>query len=208
MMMSIQSFVTVVLLAGMLAVAEPVGAQNDVASLYRASYASEASRDYPAAISAMRTVESKGSTYFVRVRLGWLYYLSGDYVTSAQYYRSAAAAAPRSVEARLGLTLPLLASKSWRDLERACRDVLALDANNAAARARLAHALYMIGNYPDSATTYRALIEQYPAELDHQTGLGWALVKMGKGAEAKQIFRQVLAVSPDNANAKAGMALP
>jgi hypothetical protein len=31
---------------------------------------------------------------------------------------------------------------------------------------------------------------------------------MGKVAEAKKLFREVLAVSPDNPNAIAGMALP
>lgn len=208
MMMSIQSFVTVALLAGILAVSGPVVAQDDVAALYRASYTAEASRDYPGAIGSMKVIEGKGASYFVKARLGWLYYLSGDFASSARYYREAAAAAPAAIEPRLGLTLPLMAQKNWRELERASRDVLTLDANNAVARARLAHAQYMVGNYPDCATTYRKLVAEYPAELDHQTGLGWALVKMGKGGEAKQLFRQVLAVSPDNASAKAGVALP
>ena len=112
------------------------------------------------------------------------------------------------IEARLGLTLPLLAQKKWRPLEKACRDVLKLDAQNAVARARLAHAYYSIGNYPDSATVYRKLVRDYPAELDHQTGLGWALARMGRAGEAKKIFAEVLAVSPDNPNARQGMALP
>lgn len=208
MMTRIQSLWTIAALAGFLALASPAAAQDDVSNLYRASYTAEANRDYPGAIASMRSIESRGSSYFVKARLGWLYYLTGDFASSARYYRDAAAAAPRAIEPRLGLTLPLMASKSYRELERACRDVLALDPSNGVGRARLALALYMIGNYPDSATTYRKLMEDYPAELDHQTGLGWALVKMGKTAEAKQLFRQVLAVSPDNANAKAGMALP
>jgi Flp pilus assembly protein TadD len=64
----------------------------------------------------------------------------------------------------------------------------------------------MVGNYPDSATTYRKLVEEYPAELDHQTGLGWAMMKMGRRAEARGMFAEVLGVSPDNASAKAGMS--
>lgn len=208
MMTSLQSFVMMTMLAGILAVVGPVQAQDDPASLYRASYAAEANRNYAGAIAPMRTLEASSSTYFVKARLGWLYYLAGEYSTAVVYYRAAAAAAPAAVEPRLGVTLPLMAQKTWRDLDRACRDVLQLDANNAVARARLAYAQYMSGNYPDSATTYRKLIEEYPAELDHQTGLGWALVKMGKLSEAKQIFAQVLVVSPDNASAKAGMALP
>jgi Flp pilus assembly protein TadD len=47
----------------------------------------------------------------------------------------------------------------------------------------------------------------YPAELDHQTGLGWSLLKMGRSKEARQLFTAVLAVSPDNPNARQGMEL-
>ncbi|MCC6525529.1 MAG: hypothetical protein IT373_22960, partial [Polyangiaceae bacterium] len=48
----------------------------------------------------------------------------------------------------------------------------------------------------------------YPGNLDHQTGLAWALARMGNVAEAKARFAEVLAVSPDNPNALAGMTLP
>ncbi|HQP36515.1 MAG TPA: tetratricopeptide repeat protein [Polyangiaceae bacterium] len=182
---------------------------TQLASLYRESYQLEANRDYAAALAKMREIKSKAAgSYFASLRLGWVAYLAGDYQASEVAYREAATAAPKAVEPRLGLTLPLLAARKWRELERATRDVLALDPNNAVARARLAHAQYSVGNYPDSATTYRKLIEEYPAELDHQTGLGWCLLKMGRKAEARQTFGGVLAVSPDNANAKAGMAVP
>jgi tetratricopeptide (TPR) repeat protein len=184
-------------------------AAAQVASLYRESYQLEGQRDIAASLGKMRDIKAKaGPSYFVALRIGWLAYLAGDFNSSEAAYREAIATAPKSVEAKLGLTLPLMASKKWRELERACRDVLAVDPNQATARARLAHALYSVGNYPDSATAYRKLVEEYPAELDHQTGLGWALTRMGRKAEAKQVFAGVLAVSPDNANARQGMALP
>jgi len=178
-----------------------------ISELYRQSYSLEANRDYAGALAKVREIKAKASgSYFAAVRLGWVAYLAGDFVASEAAYREAAAAAPKAVEPRLGLTLPLLVEKKWRELERACRDVIALDPGNAVARARLAHAQYSVGNYPDSANTYRKLIEEYPAELDHQTGLGWNLLKMARKAEARQVFAGVLAVSPDNASAKAGMA--
>jgi tetratricopeptide (TPR) repeat protein len=180
-----------------------------VAGLYRDSYSLEANRDYSGSLAKMREIKAKsGASYFVALRTAWVSYLAGDYTGAEAAYREAIPAAPKAVEARLGLTLPLLAAKKWRDLERACRDVIALDPHNALARARLAHALYSVGNYPDSATEYRKLVEEYPGDLDHQTGLGWALVKMGRKAEGKQVFAAVLAVSPDNTNARQGMAVP
>ncbi len=200
-----------VLLGVTLTVAVSVGADetSQVADLYRTSYQAEARGDYVGALARMREIAGKtGSSYFVQVRMAWLSYAGGDSVASERLYREASASAPKSVESRIGLTLPLMALQKWRDLERACRDVLALDAGHAIARARLAHALYALGNYPDAATQYRKLVEDYPADLDHQTGLGWALLRMGRRAEARQMFAAVLAVSPDNANAKAGMAAP
>ena len=180
----------------------------DVGELYRKSYRAEASGRQEEALATMVTIRAKaGDSYFVHVRMGWVAYLAGRHGESEQAYRRAIAADPKAIEPKLGLTLPLLATKKWRALERACRDVLAVDPKNNNARARLAHAHYSSGNYPDAATVYRGLVADYPAELDHQTGLGWSLLKMGRSKEARQLFTLVLAVSPDNPNARQGMEL-
>ncbi len=181
----------------------------DVADLYRQSYRLEAQGKSAQAADTMKKVSARaGASYFVDARSAWLEYLAGRYADSERAYRKAVADKPQAIEPKLGLTLPLLAQHKWRELELACRDVLKLDPKNAVARARLAHAYYSRGNYPDSATIYRGLVADYPADLDHQTGLGWALARMGRGRDAKVIFAAVLAVSPDNPNARQGMALP
>ena len=84
--------------------------------------------------------------------------------------------------------------------------MLAEDAKHATVRARLAAAHYNLGNFPDSAVGYRKLVEDYSAELDYQTGLDWALARLGKREEARKIFVSALSVSPDNPNAPDGMA--
>lgn len=184
-------------------------AEDRTAALYRLSYQLEAKGDHAGALARMAEIRAAaGRSYFVVVRTAWLQYLKGDLAGSTTSYREAVSLEPKAVEPRLGLTLPLLALKRWRDLERACRDVLALDPNDPTARARLAHALYFVGNYPDAATVYRKLVADYPAVLDHQTGLAWTLLRMGRRAEAHRLFNAVLAVSPDNLNAKAGLAFP
>ena len=85
--------------------------------------------------------------------------------------------------------------------------MLAVDGRNATALARLGLAQYSAGNFSGAEATYRRLTEDYPSEMDYRTGLGWALLKLGKSAEAKAIFDGVLAVSPDNVNAKAGLGV-
>jgi tetratricopeptide (TPR) repeat protein len=202
---------SLLLLVALLAVPRVAAAAPDerVVALYRASYLLEYKGDTAGALAKMGEIRAlAGATYFVAVRTAWLQYLKGDLAGAVTSYREAIRWEPNAVEPKLGLTLPLLAQRRWRDLERSCRDVLALDPQNATARDRLAHALYMVGNYPDSATAYRKLVADYPSVLDHQTGLGWALVRMGRRADAHRLFQAVLAVSPDNANAKAGLQAP
>ncbi len=182
-------------------------ATDRVGALYRESYLLEAKRDYAGALAKVQEASQSGSNaYFAKIRMGWLSYLSGDNEGSAARYAEAVAAEPKAVEPRLGLTLPLLAAKNWHELERACRDALTLDPGNATALSRLAIAYYWGGNFTDAATTYRRLVEQYPSELDYQTGLGWALLKLGRANDARPVFEAVLAVSPDNVNAKLGLA--
>lgn len=196
--------------AGAALVGAPAMAQDPgVAALYRESYRLEAASDPKGALQKMREIRAKaGASYFVAARSAWLSYLAGDFAAAEGGYGEAISLAPKAVEPRIGLTLPLLAQKKWRELERASRDVLAIDPNHGVARARLGAALYAIGNYPDSAVAYRRLVDEYPAELDHQTGLGWCLLRMGRRAEARAMFTAVLAVSPDNLNAQQGMAAP
>jgi tetratricopeptide (TPR) repeat protein len=197
--------VLIVLCVGMLA---PVAAlAADVPDLYRASYKAEARGDFADALAKLREIrQSAGASYFVSLRTGWLAYLAGDLPTAEAQYRDAVAAKPRAIEPRIGLSLVLFVAQKWRPLETVCNQVLAEDAKHPLVRARLAAAHYNLGNYPDAATGYRKLVDDYPGELDFQTGLAWALLHLGKREEARKLFQAVLAVSPDNVNARDGVA--
>ncbi len=184
-------------------------AGDEVQDLYRASYQLEAARDYSGALTKMRAImASSGSSYVALLRSAWLAYLAGDFAASEMGYKQAADKVPKSIEAKLGLTLVQAARKNWKGVQGSCLAIMASDPTHVTARARLASAYYQAGNYPDAATVYRKLLEEYPAEPDYQTGLGWALAKMGRKGEAKQLFEGVLAFAPDNANAKLGLAVP
>jgi tetratricopeptide (TPR) repeat protein len=199
------AFLSIILCAGLLAAAPALAA--DVPDLYRASYAAEARGDYADALAKLREIrKTAGVSYFVSLRTGWLAYLARDLTTAEAQYRDAIVAKPKAVEAKIGLTLVLFVAHKWRPLETACKQVLAEDSKHPTVRARLAAAQFNLGNYPDAAAGYRRLVEEYPGELDYQTGLGWALLRLGKREEAQVNFDFVLAVSPDNLNAREGIA--
>lgn len=194
-----------VLGAGLLGTSVAFGAE--VPDLYRASYQAEARGDYAGALGKLREIrKSAGASYFASLRTGWLAYLASDLTTAESNYRNAIAAKPKAIEAKIGLTLVLFVAQKWRPLETACKQVLAENDKNPTVRARLAAAYYNLGNFPDAAAGYRKLVEEYPGELDYQTGLGWALLRLGKLEEARKMFGFVLSVSPDNPNARDGMA--
>lgn len=182
-------------------------ARADSADSYRLSYQLEAKGDFKGALARMRDIRNaNGATYFISLRSGWLSYLAGDLAGAETQYREAIAAKPAATEAKIGLSSVLLAGQKWSALQTVCKQILADDPKHAIVRARLAAAHYASGNYPESATVYRKLMDEYPGDLDHQTGYGWALQRMGKRDEAQKVFQAVLAVSPDNVNAKQGVA--
>jgi tetratricopeptide (TPR) repeat protein len=196
---------SIVLGVGLLGTSATFGAE--VPDLYRASYQAEARGDYAGALGKLREIrKSAGASYFASLRTGWLAYLASDLTTAEASYRDAVAAKPKAIEAKIGLTLVLFVAQKWRPLEAACKQVLAENDRNPTVRARLAAAYYNLGNFPDAAAGYRKLVDEYPGELDYQTGLGWALLRLGKREEAQKVFGFVLSVSPDNPNARDGMA--
>lgn len=206
--MTISRFLRLHACATVLTLVVVVGAARaDTPDLYRQSYALEAKGDYAGALGRMRDVQkAAGPSYFVSLRTGWLAYLAGDHETAEAKYREAIASKPAALEAKIGLTLVLYVAQRWKTLETACKQVLAEDPKQPTVRARLAASYYNTGNYPDAAGIYRKLVDAFPGELDYQTGLGWALLRMGKREEGQKLFRGVLAVSPDNLNALQGMA--
>jgi tetratricopeptide (TPR) repeat protein len=179
------------------------------AESYRASYQLEAKGDYAGALAKLKDLHATSEhSYFLALRTAWLRYLSGDFAGASSGYRAAIAARPKAIEPKVGLTLVLFAAQDWKSLEVACRDALAAAPHDPTVRARLAAAHYHLGRYPDAATLYRKLIDEYPAVLDYQTGYAWALHRMGKRKEAKSVFQSVLAVSPDNVHAQQGLKAP
>jgi tetratricopeptide (TPR) repeat protein len=183
----------------------PARAENE--DLYRLSYQQEARGEYSGALARMREVrKAAGASYFVSLRTGWLAYLTGDYATAEKNYREAMAAKPAAIEAKIGLTLILFVEQKWKDLETTGKQVLAEDSKNAVVRSRMAAGSYAAGNYADAAAIYRKLVEEYPGDLDYQTGYAWALQRIGKREDARKLFQAVLAVSPDNLNANQGLS--
>ncbi|MFT3767455.1 MAG: tetratricopeptide repeat protein [Minicystis sp.] len=182
------------------------GADGGAADQFQRSYDSEAVGKVQDAVAALDSLPApQRDGYVAQLRRGWLLYKLGKHAESIDAYAKAIAAEPRSIEARVGVLLPAMALRRWVDVENGAREVVKMDPGNYLANLRMAFAQYNLGRYPDSATTYRRLAESYPSDVEVRAGLGWALLKSGKAAEAASEFRTVLEVAPKNALALDGL---
>jgi tetratricopeptide (TPR) repeat protein len=200
-----------IVVAVMLALAIPAttrGAESpSVPELYRLSYAAEASGDATRALHWMAEAEKQGETgYVLQLRRGWLLHLARLHAESARAYALAIEAEPGSVEPRLGVMLPLMAQRRWKEAERHGLDALALAPGDLAVLGRVALVQYLAGLFDSAEASYRRALTSHPGSVELRVGLAWSLLKQRRVGSARAEFEKVLRVAPDNASAREGLA--
>jgi Flp pilus assembly protein TadD len=179
-----------------------VGADSPLAD----SYQQEASGNYVAARQRMADVDADDvGAYFVALRTGWLSYLAGD-PSAVHDYRRATILKPRSVEARLGLTLPLMASGDWTQTLLEVDQVLSVAPGQPVAQGRRAWALYNLGRFDEAVGAYQVAITAAPSDADLWSGLGWSACRSGHRDQGQHALRHALALSPNHELAGVGLA--
>lgn len=163
-------------IACMLATAAGVGAvhnsspqretqHREINAAVQQSRTLEDAQSYQEAIDALLPLQrAHGGHYTLNLRLGWLYYLAGRYPDSQQHYLAARAAAPLSLEARLGHMLPLLALGRYPEVESLARDVILKDPGNYYANFRLALALRLQGKLDEADKIVAQMLRAYPTD--------------------------------------------
>ncbi|MBU2551615.1 MAG: tetratricopeptide repeat protein [Proteobacteria bacterium] len=189
---------------GGLAAAEQGGTLNEAyQKAWNSSYQFAAGGKYISAIQALKPVY-KDSDYLVVLRIGYLNYLQGDFAESIRQYTKATQIEPRAVEPWLGLILPQLAQKDYKNAVKTGLAALKLDPNNYTALSKLAFACYYDGDFTQAAKYYQKTVELFPSDLLMRNGLAWALLKAGRKDQSKAQFTQVLLVSPYDQSALLG----
>jgi tetratricopeptide (TPR) repeat protein len=181
-------------------VAAPTLAQDAISDAFVQSYRYEKAQNYQDAIKVLMALDKKD--YLANLRLGWLYYLSGNYANSRLHYQAAIVAAPKAIEPRLGYMLPLLAQGKYLEVEAVARQVLTIDSANYYASLRLAVALRMQGKFPQAQMVCVGMLELYPTDISFLVELGLCQGAQKNRDAASQVFRQVLTLDPENVTAK------
>ena len=164
------------------------------------SYKLETSGKYAEAITAIENV-AVADAELSALRRGWLYYLQGSYNESIRQYRYAVERNQQSVDARLGVTLPLLAQKRWREAEQNAKAALEISPNNYTALLRLAIALEGQRDWAALKKAGVTLVLGYPSDATAYVYLARANAWLNNRAEAVAAYRAVLSRYPGHLEA-------
>jgi predicted Zn-dependent protease len=189
------------LIASLALFAASANAQQDP---WQLSYQFETASKYADAISAIDNISANSADAELKsLRRGWLFYLQGNYNDSIREYRLASERNSRSVDARLGITLPLLAQKRWREAEQNARASLELSPNNYTGLLRLAIALEGQRDWANMVKAGTALVTSYPSDASAYVYLARAHAWLNNRAEAVTAYRAVLSRYPGHLEALA-----
>ncbi|MEA3503807.1 MAG: tetratricopeptide repeat protein [Bacteroidota bacterium] len=204
-MESIKNIRTLIL-AGLLFLAGNGFAQssNNIIQAFSDSYTQEKEGKYSTAIETIKKVYAEDS-YEINLRLGWLNYNAGLYTESASYYRKAVTLMPYSIEAKLGLVLPVYAQGNLTEVINVYRDILKIDKMNYTANYRLGAINYGRENYTKAYVYFEKLINMYPFDYDAINMFAWTNFRQGKLREAKVLFTKALMNNPNDESAKLGL---
>jgi len=176
--------------------------------LCAASTKAEKSKDYAAAISAMKSYQQRGGDPFIAtLRLGWLYFQAAQYADAAQAYHQASVLQPTSLNALLGSLNAAQAMLDIRNTARAADAVLHVDPNNYLALMALGGLHFAQKEYDKATVDYFRVLVHYPDDPDALSGAAWSALRAGDPATAHPKFTLLLEINPDYPQAREGYGL-
>lgn len=166
------------------------------------SYNLEASGQYLAAADSLEAILKRTPNHeMALLRSGWLYYLAGNYSSAIKYYQSALKANKHSVDARLGMTLPLMAQARWREAAAHARTVIDESKWHYYANLRLLICEEGLKQWEVMRKHAEQLTERYPSDAGFYVYLARAQINLGKAAQAKIAYGKVLERYPGHLEA-------
>lgn len=174
----------------------------DVAKAITESMQYETALDYANALEAMAAqLKAHPRNYSLNLRAGWLHYLKGEYEKSERDYQQASRIATKSIEAKLGVLLAMLAQEHYKNAESLAEQIIRIDRGNYYANHRLAISLRKLKKFAEAEKIVRKMLVLYPCDTWFMTELGLDEVAQNKADAAKAIFLDILALDPTNATA-------
>lgn len=163
---------------------------------WKESYRLESLFQYDAAINALNSASNDNE--LALLRRGWLYYLKGSHSKSIDYYQKAISKNGKSLDARLGIILPLMAQQRWREAASNANKVLEVAPWNYHAHVRLMATEEALKQWTALEKHARSVTERYPTDVDAFVFLARAYRQLGNDKAATEAYRKVLELVPSN----------
>ncbi len=177
--------------------------QKEIESSYWSSYSYESAQKYDKAISSLNKVYSEyPNGYTVNYRLGWLYYLSGNYSNAHKHLEASLLIYPYSVEVLNTINLINVAKMEWDNVEIQSSKVFKIDYYNYYANYWYSVALMRQKKYDHAIKTADKMLAIFPTNVVFLNILAESKFLAGEKDEAMLIFGSVIILDKDNETAK------
>ena len=191
---------------GLEAIGKTVSEDDKVTNAFAQSYELANKPDYKGAINVLKEIYDKDS-YFINLRLGWLYHLSGSEIEAGTYYKIASTILPNAIEPKLGFVIPAEVTGNKNDQKNEYESILTLDPQNTLAHYKLGLLHYGKKEFQLAFDHFEKVVTLYPFDFDGVLMFAWANYQTGKTQESHQWFYRTLCLVPDNVSAKQGLSL-
>jgi len=181
--------------------------KQSVESLYRAGVAARAARDFDrAAILLERAARRDPRNADVLTQLGLVYSAQERLADAHRVLERATQLAPRNTDALLALARV----RSWQgDFSGAQIDlarILRIEPRNRDAQVLDARLAMMRRDYPAAEQKFERLASSYPSDTEILLGLGDARAERGDSSGARDAYRTVIGIDPNNTVARERLA--
>lgn len=183
-----------------------LSAQNNKAlqQAFSESYAFESSPAYDKAIQALEAVY-QADFYPANLRLGWLYYLKGDFYRARDYYQRAMKLLPYAIEPKFGYALTVTAMGNFNEAVSTYEAILHIAPQNTMAHYRLGALYYEQQQYEKAFHHAEIVVNLFPFDYDGVVLFAWTNLKTGKRSQAQALFEKALLIYPNGESALEGL---
>ncbi len=140
---------------------------------------------------------------FAILRVAYLTYMQGKNTESISYYENAININSNSIDAKLGIMLPLMAQKRWRQVKSFAHQILRFSHWNYTAHTRLMLAEEGLQMWESLEKHASQLVRVYPSDANALVYLARARAWQGNKTAAKTAYQQVLSRIPGHHEALA-----
>ena len=191
--------VLLVIMFGFLVCTGSVGASEDP---WQQSYSLEEKLDYAGAAMVLQSILKKNSKHeFALTRYAWLSYLQKEYNVSKDYYEKALSINPQSLDAQLGITLPLMAQGRWQEASNYAKKTLQIAPYQYYAHIRLMACEEALLEWNALLDHADKISHYYPADATILVYKARAASVKGKVTIAVETYKAVLERSPGHLEA-------